>query len=208
MTEAMKEIEEQIYRLKKGTLFSIKDFCDIASYDTAKKVLQRLEKKNVIRRVIDGIYVIPSYSKLTGELFLPSPEDIASYIAKRNNWSTAPSGNKCLNILGLSTQLPMEYIYISDGPSRKYDYYGTEISFKHVPQKDIKDISLKAAVIIEALKLLGREYINDDTIKKIRGTLSVDEQKELLKDSVNVTSWIRRYIDRICRTDSCENTNL
>ncbi len=202
----MKEIEEQISRLKKGTLFSIKDFCDITSYDTAKKSLQRLEKQNVIRRVIDGIYVIPSYSKLTGELFLPAPEDIAHYIAKKNNWSTAPSGNKCLNILGLSTQLSMEYIYISDGPSRKYDYYGTEISFKHVPQKDIKDISLKAAIIIQALKILGKEYINDDTIKQIRGTLSVEEQRELLKDCVNVTSWIHSYIDKICRIETCRNS--
>lgn len=202
----MKQITENIDAFKEGTIFSIQDFCNIASYNTAKKSLQRIENSNKIRRIIDGIYAVPSHSKLTGEEFLPAPEDVAKYIAKRNQWSIAPSGNKCLNILGLSTQLPMEYVYICDGPSRKYDYLGTVITFKHVPQNEIKNVSLKNSVIIQALKILGKNYITQEVINRIRNTLTVEEQEQLLKECVNLTYWIRCYIEKICEGNICTNS--
>lgn len=71
-----------------------------------------------------------------------------------------------MNILGLSTQLSIEYVYISDGPTRKYDYCGTPIYFKHVSQKEVKDISLEAALIIQALRILGKQYIYNQADKE------------------------------------------
>lgn len=206
MSSIMKQLEERIAEFEKGTLFSIQDFCDTTSYSTVKKSLQRLEKQNKIMRAIDGIYLSPSCSTLTGERFLPAPENIAQYIAKKNKWSIAPSGNRCLNILGLSTQLPMEYVYVCDGPSRRYDYLGTPITFKHVPQKEIRDISIASAVVIQALKILGKDHVDDDIIRQIRDRLSHEEKEQILRECVGITKWIRSYIESICGSEICRNS--
>ena len=112
----IQQIYERICDAKPQTAFVILDFCDLTDYDTAKKSLLRLEEKGKIQRIIRGVYYNPRFSQLLQEYEAPSVDEVAKALARNYNWTIAPSGNAALNQLGLSTQVPAKWIYISDGP--------------------------------------------------------------------------------------------
>lgn len=197
MSSIQKQIEEKINELEPGSIFSISDFTIYGKYDTIKKVLIRLEDTNRIVRIIDGIYIVPRYSKLTKELIPPSINDIAGFIAEKYGWSIVPTGNTCLNYLGLSTQMPAHYEYISDGPYRKYEVLGFTINFKHTTNKEVKNLSYKSAVVVQAIKAIGKDSIDKKMLLKIRDCLSEDEKQRLLYECGKVTTWVYECIKEI-----------
>lgn len=197
MPSVQKQIEEKINGLEPGSIFSINDFTIYGKYDTIKKVLLRLENNGCIVRIIDGIYTLPRYSKLTKELIPPSINDVAGFIADKYGWSIVPTGDTCLNYLGLSTQMPAHYEYISDGPYRRYEVLGFVISFKHTTNKEVKNLSYKSAVVVQAIKAIGKDNIDKKMLLKIRDCLSEDEKQKLLYECGKVTTWVYEYIKEI-----------
>ena len=105
-----------------GSAFVTSDFTDLAEYETAKKTISRLEKKGTLRRVLRGVYDKPKFSSLLQEYADPIPDQIAHAIARNYNWTISASGNTALNQLGLSTQVPADWSYISSGPYKKYTF--------------------------------------------------------------------------------------
>lgn len=197
MPSIQKQIEEKLNEMESDSIFSINDFTMYGKYDTIKKVLLRIEESKYIVRIIDGIYIIPKYSKLTKELLPPSINDVAAHIAKKYEWAIVPTGDTCLNYLGLSTQMPARYEYISDGPYRKYEVLGFTIHFKHTTNKEVKNLSYKSAVVVQAIKTMGKENIDEKTLLKIRDCLSNEEQQNLLHECRKVTSWVFECIKKI-----------
>ncbi len=197
MPSIQKNLEEKINKMDVGSIFSITNFTMYGKYDTIKKALQRMEETKLIVRVIDGIYMIPRYSKLTNELIPPSINDVATHIAERYGWSIVPTGDTCLNYLGLSTQMPAHYEYISDGPYRKYEVWGTTIYFKHTANREVKNLSYKSAVIVQAIKAMGKEDMDEKTTDEIQKCLSDNEKETLLIECSNVTSWVYEWVKRI-----------
>lgn len=63
-----------------------------------------------------GVYYYPRYSELIQEYETPSPNKVTEAIARKFNWTIAPCGDTALNMLGLATQVPAKWSYISDGP--------------------------------------------------------------------------------------------
>ena len=185
-----------------GSIFSINNFTIYGKYDTIKKALIRLEDSKKIIRIIDGIYTVPRYSKLTNELIPPSISEVANHIAEKYGWSIVPTGDACLNYLGLSTQMPAHYEYISDGPYRRYEVLGFTINFKHSTNKEVKNISYKSAVIIQALKSIGKENIDEAVIGKVREKLSDEERKTLLLECSKVTAWVFECIKEIAEVQA------
>ena len=106
------EIEKRIEDADFGYAFSAVDFADIAGTDPTNKALSRLGEAGKIRRVIKGIYDKPLYSKLLGEYSSPNIEKVAQALARKYNWTIAPSGETALNFLHLSTQVPNTWSYI------------------------------------------------------------------------------------------------
>lgn len=191
------QIEECIGRMPDNAVFFISDFSDIGKYDSVKKAVQRLEQKGTILRVIDGLYTTPKYSRLSGELIHPSINDIAQALARKFGWTIIPTGDTCLNMLGLSTQMPAHYEYLSDGPYRKYCIYGLEVSFKHTTNKEITHLSYKSSLIVQALKALGKNSIGSYNIQKIRSILNEEEKNRMLDECKTVTSWVYEKIKEI-----------
>src|SRR5690606_16603897 len=107
------------------------DFFDIADYETVRKTLNRLTDDGVIQRIIKGIYYKPVYNKLIEEYEAASVHQVALAIARKYNWTIAPSGNTALNLLGLSTQVPATWTYISDGRYVTITFDNNSIEFKH-----------------------------------------------------------------------------
>ena len=186
----LKQIENRIFSAADGDVFITSDFLDIADTQAVNKVLSRLTKDQKIRRIIRGVYDRPQYSKLLQEYTAPQMEAVAKAIARNFGWSIIPCGDTALNMLGLSTQVTAVWLYISDGPYREFTVGSSTIKFKHTTNKDISGISYKSALVIQALKALGKDNISDKEIKRLSSVLTANEKAALLSETQRGTAWI------------------
>ena len=108
----MQEIRERILSAEEGSVFSTSDFADIADTNTVRSALYRLIQDGILRRILNGVYEKPKYSKLLDEYVAADPEAVANALARSYHWTIAPCGNTALNLLGLSTQVTAVWSYI------------------------------------------------------------------------------------------------
>ena len=104
-----------------------------------------------------------------------------------------------MNLLGLSTQVPATWVYVSDGTYKEYAYDNTTIQFKKTTNKEVSKLSYKTALTIQALKALGKEKIDDAVLDSLHKLLTADEKKTMMSEAKTATSWIYEYIRQICR---------
>ena len=192
------EIEKRIEDADSGYAFSAVDFADIAGTDPTNKALSRLGEAGKIRRVIKGIYDKPLYSKLLGEYSSPNIEKVAQALARKYNWTIAPSGETALNFLHLSTQVPNTWSYISDGPYRKYEIGSYQVEFKHCANKEISGKSFITISVIQAIKYIGKDKIQHEDKERLSKALSVSDKEIILREAITTTAWIYKVIKEIC----------
>ena len=193
------KIKERIENSESNTIFITSDFIDIASVYAANGALRRLTKDGAIDQIMRGVYNKPKYNKKLNRRIPPSPNDIAKAISRNYGWTIIPSGNTALNILGLSTQVPAQWEYVSDGPYKNYNIDDkTSIRFKHTANKEITKLSYDTALLIQALKALGKDNIDNKVIRKISEEISETKKAAILKEAQYTTSWIYEVIRGIC----------
>ncbi len=195
---SQKQIEERICNSPKGTIFCTSDFTDLASSDAANKALLRLEEAGLIRRILFGVYEYPEYNEFLGEYIEPAPDKVAHALARKFGWTIVPCGDTALNMLGLSTQVPAVWLYVSDGTYKEYSYGHTTIKFKRTTNKEISKISYKTALVIQALKVLGKDAVTTEIIEKIRTAITDEEKRLMFTEAKYATSWIYDIIKDIC----------
>ena len=192
------EIKKRIELAEEGTVFVTSDFADLATITTVRKCLGRQVADKKIRRILDGVYDKPIYSNLLNGNIPANPEAVAYAIARNFHWTIAPCGDIALNKLGLSTQVPAVWSYISDGPYRKFSWDNITISFKHRTNREISFMSKSTILVVEALKTLGKERVDDSIILKLRNGLPKDEKIKLIEESIDVSEWIYVVIRKVC----------
>lgn len=197
-TISISQIEDRIRNSPKGTIFVTSDFTDLASSDAANKALLRLEKAGLIRRILFGVYEYPEYNEFLGEYVEPSPDMVAHALARKFGWTIVPCGDTALNMLGISTQVPAVWLYVSDGTYKEYTYGNTVIRFKRTTNKEISKISYKTALVIQALKALGKENITDEIINQIASVTTDEEKTAMFAEAKYATAWIYDVIKEIC----------
>ncbi len=195
---SQKQIEERICNAPRGTIFLTSDFTDLASSDAANKALLRLEEAGLIRRILFGVYEYPEYNAFLGEYIEPAPDKVAHALARKFGWTIVPCGDTALNMLGLSTQVPAVWLYVSDGTYKEYSYGHTTIKFKRTTNKEISKISYKTALVIQAIKALGKEAITAEIISKIKASTTNEEKSLMFTEAKYATSWIYDIIKDIC----------
>ncbi len=192
-----RQIRERIIAAEAGTVFIASDFADIADTATIRQSLKRLTGSGLLRRVLNGIYEKPKYSKLLNEYVAVNPEAVANALARNYHWTIAPCGNTALNLLGLSTQVTAVWSYISDGPYKTYEWNSTKIEFKHRTNKEITGLSYMTSLIIQALKTLGRANATPEIIGTLSDKLTEADKKAMLKEAAESTDWVYDTIRKI-----------
>ncbi len=187
---------ETIMSENQGKIFSINDFYDLGTKNTIKSILYRLNEENKIARLLDGLYTKPKYSKILNEYSYPDASAVAEKIADKFSWTIAPTGDTALNYTGLSTQVPNEYVYISDGAYREYLYRDKKIIFKHTTNRNITSYSKELSILIQAIKALGKDSISEEDIKKL-AVFSKEIQEDLIKDTLKLPFWIQEVLEKI-----------
>lgn len=195
MNSITKQIEN-IMSENQGKIFSINDFYNIGTKNTIKSVLYRLNEENKIKRLMDGLYIKPKYSNILKEYSYPDASEVAQKLADKFSWTIAPAGDTALNYTGLSTQVPNEYIYISDGAYREYLYRNKKIIFKHTTNRNITSYSKELAILIQAVKALGKDNISKEHIKKLE-VFAKNIEEDLKEDTLKLPFWIQEVLAKI-----------
>ena len=191
------KVLSRIYGRGRGWVFSSNDFVDEFNRDQVDNALSDLTKDGKIRRVCRGIYDYPKYSVLLDQQLSPNFDQVAQAFARKFNWRIQPSGDAALNLLRLSTQVPGRFVYLSDGPNRKYFIGNYTLEFKKSALKDVGFKYRESGLIVQAIKALGKSQISKTTIKNIRKQLDIRKGRQIIKDTKSVTSWIYDYIKQI-----------
>ena len=189
------KIVAQIAALPKGELLLPTDFQELGSSEAVRLSLFRLEKKDFIVRVAQGIYVRPKESSLIGKL-TPSAEEVAEAIAKRDRIRTVPTGSYALNALGLSTQVPMNIVLLTDGSPREIKVGKRTIKFKKITPKNLLAKGRISRLAIQALKEIGNGKLTAEEEQKILGLLRKEEVNDLKHDIALAPVWIQKIMKK------------
>jgi ribosomal protein S19E (S16A) len=189
------KIAAQIHALPEGELLLPSDFSDLGSSEAVRLALFRLEKAGIIVRVAQGIYVRPKISKWIGPIS-PSAEEVAEAIAKRDRIRTVPTGSYALNAVGLSTQIPMNIVLLTDGSPREIKVGKRTIKFKRTTPKNLLAKGKISRLVIQALKEIGNGNVTEDEGKKIFELLKKEDEKNLKHDIALAPVWIQKMIKK------------
>jgi len=189
------KIAAQIHALPEGEMLLPSDFSDLGSSEAVRLALFRLEKAGIIVRVAQGIYVRPKISKWIGPIS-PSAEEVAEAIAKRDRIRTVPTGSYALNAVGLSTQVPMNIVLLTDGSPREIKVGKRTIKFKRTTPKNLLAKGKISRLVIQALKEIGNGNVTEDEGKKIFELLKKEDEKDLKHDIALAPVWIQKMIKK------------
>lgn len=202
MNTSEDKVLSRVYGNGRGYAFSSSDFIDKLSITNIDKALSTLTKKKKIRRVARGIYDYPKYSELLKKELSPDIEKVALAYARKFNWNIEVSGNTALNILGISTQVVGKYTYLSNGPNKIYKLEnGSTIEFKKSSLKNIGFKYEESSLIVQALKALGKDRVDEAIIKAIKEKIEPNKFVKILNDTKSSTVWIYETIKKICKVD-------
>lgn len=191
------KILSRIYGRGRGWAFTKVDF--VAEFGEANihKALSLLNRAGTIRRVCVGVYDYPRQSQLLGQLS-PDIDQVAQALARKFNWRIRPSGDTALNLLGLSTQVPGKWVYLSDGPGRHYAIGEQALAFHQSALKETGFSLRESGLLVAAIKALGKEHIDASVVGRLRQWLDPKLRTRLLRDTRMVTGWIYEIIKQIC----------
>ena len=187
------KIFESLKSRQKGIVIFVSDFLDYGNSESVKKALLRLNEKETIVRLAHGIYSYPKVDKELGILF-PSTEDIAIAIARRDKVRIIPTGVQALNKLGLSTQVPMKVVYLTDGGTRNIKVGKRTISFRNTSPKNLFMKGEISSLVIQALKTIGNSKLDDSTLLKIQDILKKEKKENIINDAKLAPAWINKIL--------------
>lgn len=189
-----KQIVEIINTANPGTIFFASDFAEVDTDDAIRKTLSRLVAAGKLERPLRGLYRKPKHNDFLDRDIPASPDEIAQALAKKFDWHIAPFGDTALNQLGLDAQVPTAVCYVSDGPYRTYRYDPYTIEFRHTANRNISNLNPETALVIQALKALGKEQATLDKLDLISLHLDDSQLNNLVLDTQNVAVWMREAI--------------
>jgi hypothetical protein len=188
----------KIKKAKRGSLFFGDSFSSAGNVKAINKALERLVKKGEIIRVAQGIYVRPAFDPVVGQI-TPTIDAIAKAIAKRDKARIIPTGVYALNQLGLSTQVPMNVVFLTDGAARKIDIAGRKITFKKTTPKNVAAIGEISKLVIQALRSIGSAKATPEEILQIQNLLRKEKPTHLEHDFYLAPAWIKEIMRPILK---------
>ena len=159
-------------------------------------VLSELTEKGILTKISQGIYVKPRISRFG--IVLPSIEKVVEAIAIRDNAQVLPTGITALNALGLSTQVPTNYTYLTTGSERVIHLAHCQVLLKRGVPKNFCYRTRIMALLVQALKALKKENVGDEEIQIIRSLLSKEADKKTLSEDISMApAWIKQIVKPI-----------
>lgn len=196
----MQSIEDRIFtsisKRGRGTIATPLDYAAYGNSKAVQKAFERLTATKKLIRVARGVYCYPKIDRVLGlGILYPTIEQIAVAIAKRDKAKIVPTGTYALNKLGLSTQLPMNVVYLTDGSPRKVRLEGNRgIQFKHTAKKNLAFQNEIAMLLTFALREIGENNLTDIQLAHIHNLIKPIPFETIKNDFALMPAWIRKII--------------
>ena len=199
------KIIKKIKNYKRGKIFFADDFTLLGSADSIRQALQSLQKSGLLVRVATGVYCYPKINKfewLDEKYLLPSIDEIAHAIAKRDKIRIVPTGEYALNALGLSTQVIMNVVYVTDGAPRRIKVGdGKGILFKHTSEVRRLSFNSELLMLIDSvLREIGENKVRSNELEIIKEKLRYVTQKDIDRDIDLMPIWVREIVLKLWKS--------
>ncbi len=198
----MQSIEDKILTsLKKsgrGVAFTPARFAHYGSAAAVQKAIERLTENGHIIRVTRGVYCYPKIETELGlGVIYPTFDEIATCLANRDRTLIAPAGAYAINKLGLSTQVPMNAVYVTNGEGRKVEIRnGRSIVFKHAAPKTFAFESSFAQLVSIALKEIGKDNLTQEQLMTLKRLLNQQPRISEM-DMKLMPTWVKKQITEL-----------
>jgi hypothetical protein len=182
-------VTTRIKKCGRGWVFTPKHFLDLGSRQGVDLALHRLKASGAVRQLARGLYDYPVQDPVLGTV-APSADQIARALVVRDVIRLQPSGAYAANILGLSEQVPSRVVFLTDGPARKVVLGKREIILQHTTPRNMATAGRKSGMIIQALRYLGKDQVDDRVMAILRRQISDEERPKIHKDLRHAPEWI------------------
>lgn len=181
-----------------GWVFSVQDFIDLGSRNAVALALMRMTKAGMIRSIARGLFELPKTHPRLGKL-AASTDAIIDALRRRNSLRLQPTGAYAANLLGLSEQVPMKMVFLTDGPKRRIALDKREIILKQTTPRNMAAADRTSGTVIQALRWLGKANVTDQTIASLRRKLRPDDRRSLLNDLRHAPAWVAETMRKIAQ---------
>jgi hypothetical protein len=203
MGKHAKSIDSQILQRVKtrgrGWVFTASNFLDLGSRDAVDKTLSRQSQGGIIRKLARGLYDYPRQDPQLG-LLSPAIDAIAKALRGRDAVRLQPSGAYAANLLGLSDQVPMKIVFLTDGSPRRIQLGKLQIVLKRTTPRNMASAGKISGLVIQAFRHLGQRHVDDSVLTILRRRLSAADKRQLLKDFRYAAGWIARLMRQVAET--------
>jgi hypothetical protein len=153
-------------------------------------------KRGEIKRLSRGIFVRPKKSRHVGEV-MPEPAIVAQAIANAHGETIQVQGAEAARLLGLTTQMPLQPVFYTSGPTRALKLGNLQLTLKHVAHRKLALAGKPSGLALSALWYLGKEHVSPATIKAVREKLAPEAFVEFRAETTAMPAWmaeaLRRY---------------
>ena len=195
----------RIIAKRRGWVFTPADFLDLGSRTAVGLALMRHARAGTIRKFARGLYYYPIHNSRFGAI-PPSDDSIASALKGRDDFRLQASGAHAANVLGISTQVPVRTVFLTDGRSRKVKLGKRQIVLKNASSRQMATAGRVSGMVIQALRWIGQRYVDDRMIASLRRRLSDRDKQQLLKDLRYAPAWIAEIMRNVAQPKKPEQT--
>lgn len=181
----------------RGSIVFQQDYAHCGTPAAVKSTFHRMYTDGMLMRLAHGIYYYPKEDKIYGlGVIYPSVEDIALAIAKRDKAKIVPMGAYALNRLGLSTQMPMNVVFLTNGAARQIKIgNGRGILFKH--SSSGKNFAYKSdlmMLVVTAMRTIGEDKLTESELKVLINHVKTVSDSDFNHDIKLAPAWVRKIL--------------
>ncbi len=183
-----------------ATIYAATDFLDLGGRNAVDQVLSRNCRRGVIRKVARGLYDLPRRDAVLGPL-APRPEAVAQALARRAAARLQVAGGAAAHALGLTDQVPVRVVYLTDGRSCQVRVGRSRIILRRASSRQMATAGRVSGTVIQALRWLGQRQVDAATVARLRRRLSPAHRRQLVKDLRYAPTWVAAIIRDLTRSD-------
>jgi len=186
----------RIYGRGGGSVFTPGDFQDLGSPTAVRLALMRHTRAGIIRNLARGLYDYPKSDPQLG-ILSPSIDAVARALSLRHAIRLQPSGGYAANLLGLSDQVPMKVVFLTDGIKRRVQIGKLQVILKRTSPRNMATAGKISGLVIQSLRYLGPKHVDALVIRKLRQRLSDKDKKQLLSDLRHAPAWVSLVMRKV-----------
>lgn len=191
-TSTNQHILRRVAKKGHGWAFTPHDFADLGDPRGVGMALTRLVRAGKIRRVVRGLYDCPRPHPVLGQTGATSDAVVAA-VARGRHLRLLPSPQVAANQLGLTTQVPAQLVYQTDGAPATVRLGKLNIVFRRNTGRSLALADRASGLVAQALRDVGKDNVTPDIIRHLRGRLDASARKQLVQDITLAPAWMRPH---------------